>query len=305
MQSSVFRKVEKDFDLKRQNAQNIAKEFKKNVYDKNPRLAEIEEEINTIAIKSAKSRIFSDEISRRKAQEKLEIEIGKLNLEYNDVLSKIGLTKWDFEPKYECEKCKDTGYVNGTICSCFNQQLIDESYKQSNLSKIKDENFETFDYGYYSTNNDREKYGLMVFLSSCCIHEYEEKLIEYKDEFVKVINKDYKEESDNTIRKIEDPFLNAVHNLCNSIEVTRLLNDKNDQFKQELKDLMDSYMDELNKELNKDYENANNLVNKNTIIENYMIKLIHLCDEYGLNANNDMSYNETLNEYKYVLKNMY
>ncbi len=152
--------------------------------------------------------------------------------------------------------------------------------------------------------NDREKYGLMVFLSSRDNHEYKEKLMEYKDEFVKVINKDYKEESDNTIRKIEDPFLNAVYSLYNSIEVSRLLNEKNEQFKQELKGLMASYMDELNKELNKDYENANNLVNKNTIIENYMIKLIHLCDEYRLNSNNYNSYNETFNEYKYVLKNM-
>ena len=46
------------------------------------------------------------------------------------------------------------------MCSCFNQELINESFKQSNLSKIKEENFETFDFGYYSTCNDKEKYGI-------------------------------------------------------------------------------------------------------------------------------------------------
>ena len=46
------------------------------------------------------------------------------------------------------------------MCSCFNQALINESFKQSNICKLKDENFETFDFGYYSSNNDKEKYGI-------------------------------------------------------------------------------------------------------------------------------------------------
>ena len=46
------------------------------------------------------------------------------------------------------------------MCSCFNQEMINESFKQSNLSKIKEENFETFDFGYYSTAYNKEKYGI-------------------------------------------------------------------------------------------------------------------------------------------------
>ena len=160
MQGSVYRKVERDYDIKRQRAISEAKKFKQSVYDNNPRLAQIEDEINTISLKSAKARIFSDDLSREVEQQKLEVELAKLNFEYDEELKKIGMTRKDFEPKYECSKCNDTGYFENKICSCFSQQLINESFKQSNLSKIKEENFETFDYGYYSTCNDKEKYGI-------------------------------------------------------------------------------------------------------------------------------------------------
>ena len=160
MQNTVFRKVERDYNLKRQRAQNDAKLYKKNVYDENPILQEIEDEINMISLKSAKARIFSDDLNRRKEQEKLEYKLNKLNCKYDEELRKIGLTRENFKPKYECTKCNDTGFCDDKMCSCFNQELINESFKQSNLAKIKEENFETFDFGYYSTCNNKEKYGI-------------------------------------------------------------------------------------------------------------------------------------------------
>ena len=160
MQSSVFRKVERDYNLKRQRAQNDAKLYKKNVYDENPILQEIEDKINMTSLKSAKARIFSDDLSRQIEQEKLEYKLNRLNAEYDEELKKIGLTREDFKPKYECTKCDDTGFCNDKMCSCFSQELINEAFKQSNLSKIKEENFETFDFGYYSTCKKKKKYGI-------------------------------------------------------------------------------------------------------------------------------------------------
>ena len=160
MQSEAYKKVERDFSIKRQHAQSDAKRFKKNVYDDNPKLAEIEDKINKISIKSIKSRIFSDDLSRQIEQDKLTSQLDRLNREYEEQLSIIGLSKRDFEPKYECSKCGDTGFVGNKMCSCFNQQLINESFKQSNMFKVKDENFATFDFGYYSSSNDKEKYGI-------------------------------------------------------------------------------------------------------------------------------------------------
>ena len=160
MQSEAYRKIEAEYDYKRQQAQKDAKTFKENVYDEHPQLAQIEADIAKVAIESMKARINSDDNTRAKEQEKLEKKIEELQVEYDKALKRIGLTLEDFEPKYECEKCKDTGMYKDAMCSCFKQALINESFKQSNMLRIKDENFETFDFGYYSSNPDKEKYGI-------------------------------------------------------------------------------------------------------------------------------------------------
>ena len=136
MQSSVYRKVEGEYSIKRQHAQSDAKIYKKNVYDENPKLSEIEDEINKVSLKSIKARIFSDDLSRQIEQDKLTLQLDRLSKEYDEQLEKLGLTRKDFEPKYECDKCKDTGYIGNKICSCFKQALINEAYKQSNIFSV-------------------------------------------------------------------------------------------------------------------------------------------------------------------------
>ena len=157
MQSEAYRKIETQYDYKRQQAQKDARMYKQNVYDENPRLAEIEDEIARETIKTMKANMNLDDVAKQVEQEKLEFKVKLLQEEYDKELKKLGLTKQDFEPKYECEKCSDTGIK---LCSCFKQALINEAFKQSNMLKIKDENFETFDFGFYSSTPDKEKYGI-------------------------------------------------------------------------------------------------------------------------------------------------
>ena len=160
MQSEAYRKIETQYDYKRQQAQKDARMYKQNVYDENPRLAEIEDEIARETIKTMKANMNLDDVAKQVEQEKLEFKVKLLQEEYDKELKKLGLTKQDFEPKYECEKCSDTGMCGDKLCSCFKQALINESFKQSNMLKIKDENFETFDFGFYSSTPDKEKYGI-------------------------------------------------------------------------------------------------------------------------------------------------
>ena len=56
-----------------------------------------------------------------------------------------GISKLDFEPIFECDKCKDLGYINvnskSEICSCFKQRIINEAYKQAKWFSITFANF--------------------------------------------------------------------------------------------------------------------------------------------------------------------
>ena len=36
-----------------------------------------------------------------------------------DLFAKLGCRASDFEPKFECKKCQDYGFVNGKPCECF------------------------------------------------------------------------------------------------------------------------------------------------------------------------------------------
>lgn len=49
----------------------------------------------------------------------LNAEKKSLNEKVKEILDKIGLSPEDLSPKYSCQKCNDTGYVNGVKCDCF------------------------------------------------------------------------------------------------------------------------------------------------------------------------------------------
>ena len=68
----------------------------------------------------------------------------------------------ELEPKYDCEKCKDTGYIieNGLRkkCDCLVQEIININYNISNLKSNGDNMLEKFSFDYYSDekNNDEK-----------------------------------------------------------------------------------------------------------------------------------------------------
>ena len=72
MQSEAYRKIETQYDYKRQQAQKDARMYKQNVYDENPRLAEIEDEIARETIKTMKANMNLDNVAKQVEQEKLE-----------------------------------------------------------------------------------------------------------------------------------------------------------------------------------------------------------------------------------------
>ena len=53
-----------------------------------------------------------------------------LNKERTTILKELKLTEEDFKPKYNCEKCCDTGETNGKTCSCVKKVMADLINKQ-------------------------------------------------------------------------------------------------------------------------------------------------------------------------------
>lgn len=137
--------------------QHIVMERIQSVYQKLPRLAEIDDAISSVSIEQAKKLIDGDETALTRLREQLRA----LTAEKKQILSEHGYPENYFEPPYACPDCKDTGYIGSRKCHCFEQAAIDLVYTQSNIRQILEvENFNHFSYDYYSDDQINPATGL-------------------------------------------------------------------------------------------------------------------------------------------------
>ena len=183
MANELLTSLLSEYEQKKHRAEKDAEMRKKELYEKIPRLQEIENELNSAAINTAKSILSGGSQSI----ETLTHEVEKLKKEKENILRENNISSDFLEPHYECNICKDTGYIqNGTsastICSCLKQKLLDISYNKSNISNIKKENFDTFNPNIFSDKPEPEKYKIN-FSPRQNILSIKEKCIEFIDNF--------------------------------------------------------------------------------------------------------------------------
>ena len=91
------------------------------VYERVPRIREIEEEINSSSAEISKI-IISDRVDRKKAMEEIRSRVDSLNMEKAFLLTDNGFEMDFMDIKYRCPKCKDTGMLEtGEKCQCFRE----------------------------------------------------------------------------------------------------------------------------------------------------------------------------------------
>ena len=124
---------------------------KKEIYDKIPRIQEIDNLIASSSINAVRSRLKQG----TNAMEDVQQQNGKLIAEKQQLLETNGYPTDYLQPVYTCPLCKDTGRVGNAYCSCFKQAAISLLYRQSTLDRIlQTENFDHFDLSYYAKEND-------------------------------------------------------------------------------------------------------------------------------------------------------
>lgn len=112
-----------------------------------PRLKEIDDAIASCSITQAKKRLEGD----TNALLQLKEQLAAYRNEKAALLKEEGYDDNYFEPLYDCKDCKDTGYIDGKKCHCFQQAIINKVYAQSNIKNILErENFNEFRLDYYS-----------------------------------------------------------------------------------------------------------------------------------------------------------
>ena len=160
MTDTVLKNILSQYNKKKLNAEYEAELKKQELYKKYPKLQEIDNRLTSLAISTTKSLINNND---KKLLQELNDNITTLREEKNKMLNKINVPQNFFEPQYECNICKDTGYITNnnlttSMCSCLKQKLYDYQYNKANISNLDTQNFNNFSDLFYSDKVDEEKY---------------------------------------------------------------------------------------------------------------------------------------------------
>ena len=159
----AFRAIEREYEIKKSLASRAYQARKDSIYISFPRLKEIDSQIRKLGIETGKIAISYKGIDK---EQKLSAFIEKINTLKAEKAEILSSEKEAINLKYECEICKDTGFVtNGyesTMCSCMKQKLINAYYNKFNTFKIDTNSFSNFDESLYSSEASFEKYGTKV-----------------------------------------------------------------------------------------------------------------------------------------------
>ena len=133
--------------------------IKKELYRKYPEFDEIERKIAKLYLQKSiknltikKQNMDKGEFIKIDEISNIDKEIKKLEEKKEKYIKDKKIKISDFEPKDDCKKCKDTGYIieNGLRkkCDCLVQEIININYNISNLKSDEENILEKFSFDY-------------------------------------------------------------------------------------------------------------------------------------------------------------
>jgi DNA replication protein DnaC len=166
--SDIFNEVLREYERDRLNSQKAARGRRNLLYERLPRIKEIDKELAQIALDLTKAVLQRRDLSESRQSENqptkaeaYKTESAKLEKERAALLYANGYEEGFLEDVYKCSACKDMGFIENERCFCLKQRLISRSFEMSNLGKVFErENFDSFNINYYSDAFD-PAYGLV------------------------------------------------------------------------------------------------------------------------------------------------
>lgn len=183
MSNQILNSLLKEYEQKKLQAELDLEKRKDTLYSQVPKLQEIENELNSFAILTARNILNNEKNSLYDFHTKVDA----LKREKEELLKNLNIDLDFFKPHYDCSICNDTGYIltdnyKTEICPCLKQKLLDISFNKSNMSNLGKENFDTFNELKFSDEVDIAKYKLNISPRTNIKH-IKEKAIEFVENF--------------------------------------------------------------------------------------------------------------------------
>lgn len=157
---AVYSKAYRIMDERRSNAERRAEEIKEEIYEKIPRVKEIEKELQSISINAARAALSGG--NAKELILMLKAKSDELRGELKKLIVAEGYAEDAMEVRYNCPVCSDKGMVEQNnvktvFCQCFLDLLKECACDEvNNLSPLNLSKFEDFDLSYYSEEDTAE-----------------------------------------------------------------------------------------------------------------------------------------------------
>lgn len=174
MYGQVLKNILNDYDRKRDKAVSNKRMRTQKIYREIPEIKAIEEKITKLGLSMSKS-VIQNPDNYKEELEKVREKIESLKMEKAYLLTENNIPLDYLDIKYDCEECKDKGFlVSGKKCNCLKQSIIMRAYRMSNIENVLEkENFRSFDIDIFPDveyeGEDMTPRENMNYISSICV----------------------------------------------------------------------------------------------------------------------------------------
>jgi len=156
LDNARYDEIRREYDMTQLQNRNILEDRIREVCNKFPEYKECDNTIAEYSVMAARE-LLSGNIEE---SVRLKKKISFLKERKKSIIRDAGLPEDYLEAVYTCRDCKDTGYIDGKKCHCFNQKVINTVYEQSNIKNILErENFEKFSFDVFSEEDTDKNTG--------------------------------------------------------------------------------------------------------------------------------------------------
>lgn len=149
-----YRRIRAAYQTKYLKAYEEAERRMAELHQKSPAVAEIDRELASTGAEIAMAALGTGRDYREKLAA-VEAKNLALQEKRKQLLAQLGYTADYTLPPYECELCRDSGFVDNRMCACMRRELVLAAYESSGLGELmRTQSFESFSLDYYAADSE-------------------------------------------------------------------------------------------------------------------------------------------------------
>ncbi len=146
-----YKRIREEYETKALMAERAADGRRLEVEERIPEIKELDSRLSSFGLQIMKAAMEGGNTGEAVAR--LREENTRILAERRALMQANGYPEDYCAPRYECDICRDSGYVGIKMCVCFKRRLVEAGMESSGMSSLmKKQSFENFSLDYYRTN---------------------------------------------------------------------------------------------------------------------------------------------------------